>query len=268
MSKPLPPGPSPVDIIAKFHYINQNHQDAFFNLIAFSLQAASLVIKSGTNVNNATSIGLSNLGQSINSSRFILRFLSGVSSIHVILNHRAALVDFFKSFRVGSKKASDLGDIDGVDDDETTLTDDERAMKKTQATQERIQRIIQGLRLLQAFLTLANNVTEIPAYIASVAPMLCNFHGDWFGRLSCFCWLLNTLVEMVIVALLRYSREITASHFQVALTPLICDVFLSANWSLRPQKQFLSSAGLTTLGLISACVNFNTIWKNIKVDQQ
>jgi len=87
-----------VDIIAKLHHINQNHQDSFFNLLALSLQASSLVLKASTNSNNSTSIGLSNLGQSINSSRFILRFLSGISSLHVLIANRGELQEFISSF--------------------------------------------------------------------------------------------------------------------------------------------------------------------------
>lgn len=258
---------NPVEIIAKLHHINQNHQDSFYNLLAFSLQTSSLIIKSSTNVNNATSIGLSNLGQSINSSRFILRFLSGISSIHILIQNHTVLRDFFRNFITRIKKLftvkkqtrteAVIDAVTGTDEDALTksLSDD----------------IIPVLRLFQAVLTLGHNVSEIPAYISTVAPMLVpmlskSYNGDAFGRLSCFFWFLNTLVEVLIVSIMRYRKEISSGQYQYSLIPLACDVLLSANWSLQSKSQFLSEAGLTTLGLTSACVNFAAIWKSIKTD--
>ena len=260
---------TPVDIIAKLHYINQNNQDAFFNLLAFSLQALSIIIKAGSNVNNVYSTGLSNLGQSINSSRFILRFLSGISSIHILLKHRTFIIDFFKSL-IHKKSPSNPNTPNPSPDQSSTSEgfDDEKKPSEQQSTLGRIQKIIQMLRLVQSLLTLANNVFEMPAYVSTVAPMLYNYKGDWFGRVSCLFWLLNTIVEIVIVSLMKYNKEIASAQYQVALIPLICDVFLSANWSLQSKNQFLSESGLTALGLVSAMVNFRSIWSNINPDQQ
>ena len=250
MSTPSKPSlPNPVDIIAKLHNINTNHQDAFFNTLSFSLQACSLLIKSSTNVNNSTSIGLANLSQSINSSRFILRFLSGISSIHVLITNQGIIKQFFSAIKkkyLAGKTSSSSTDPNEPADQPIDF--------------------IPFLRLVQASLTLLFNVTEIPAYISTVAPTLsAHYDGGFFGRLSCVFWLLNTLVEILVLTILRFSKkELTSTQYQTSLIPLICDCFLSANWTMEPKHSFLSEAGLTTLGSISSWVNFLLIWKGLK----
>jgi hypothetical protein len=222
-----------IDVVAKLHQINQNHQDCFYNVLASTLQVGSLALKTTTNVNNPSSIGLASLAQSINSSRILLRGLSGISSVHLLIQNK----DTIKSLLTGK----------------TTITTENNTLGE---------KVVQFLQLIQPLVTILFNITDVLAYISTITPVSV-YDGPLLGRLSCLFWFINSLCEVIILAILRSSNKITYQQCIRRLVPLCCDCVVAANWSVDPKKAFLSEFGITALCTTSAWANFAMVWEDL-----
>ena len=214
---------NPVDIIAKLQHFHQGRQDPFLNVASFTLKLLSLTRRSMTNSKDNISTSLSNIAEHINSSRFALRFLSGVSATHQIINSPCP----FAKMNFSSDN------------------------------------MVPTIRYLQQILQIAYNLFELPAYIHTVAPTIAPYNGPFFGAMSCQVWFLTTLLELIAQTKLRTDKVVSGREYKTAFIVCVCDMLLSCNWSLPPSKQFLSEWSLTVIGCISAWVAFCAEWKRV-----
>lgn len=74
-----------IQLLGRLAAYNQGRQDLFLNPLAFCLKLASLLRRSQYGHEDKYTQGFSAISDHINSSRFILRFLTGVTNLHGVL---------------------------------------------------------------------------------------------------------------------------------------------------------------------------------------
>lgn len=235
--------------IAKLQYFHNGNQDVFLNALAISLQLLSAFIQKTTNVNNPTAIAAANISTHINSSRFVLRFLTGIKSIHQLIQDRDILLKFYsthlqpKMFTTTKKMdATKWASVVHHHDDEEETPD-----------------ITYVLRYLQSALNLCYNCCELPAYLDSVGqvPFV---DGAKYSRYSCIVWCAISIIELIITLIDFTKQRMSRQEFALRLLPITSDILLSSNWSVEAKYQFLSNGAMLSAGMISAYVQFFGVW--------
>lgn len=206
-------------LLAKVAVYNQGKHDQLLNPLFFTLKLASALV-ARANGKDSVSEGLNAIGDHVGSSRFTLRFLSGVSCLNEMMSGRVVSDKFLQ--RCNSIKLV-LGLMGNL------------------------------LELPSYVHMVAPKMVAYDGAALGRMSVLC-----WFACTLIDQMVLIREAQLMKAA--DYADPARIQNHVISSVATACDSVLAMNWALPEESQFLSQLQLGLVGCISSYVGFARSW--------